>query len=64
MLKTHQNLSHSGIKMGFDTLIIFMLYACDVRQNQVHEVIRLCCQTSWDPQHWDGHGGKLTSFLN
>lgn len=32
------------------------------RENQVHEVIRLCDQTSWDPQHGDGHGGMLSAL--
>lgn len=25
----------------------------------MYEVIGLCCQTSRDPQHWNGHGGKF-----
>lgn len=31
----------------------------------MYEVIRLCHQTSGDPQHWNGHGGELiaTGFL-
>lgn len=36
-----------------------MFHTCVVRQNQMHEVIRLCDQASWDPHHWNGHGGKL-----
>lgn len=42
-----------------DTLLNYEMFnACVVRENQVHEVIRLRDQTSWGPQHWTGHGGE------